>query len=473
MAQVRFLDQVPVGVYQVNPDGSGGTIDIYQNGTLVSSSVPILNFSGSSFQLSSFNTTGVTVYVSGSGGGSGNGFPFSGSAVITGSLLISGSQPFVAIGLALDTAPAYITTYNPTTGVFKYVSTGSLSGTSGTSGTTGTSGTSGANGSSGTSGLTGTSGTSGATGTSGTSGTRGSSGSSGLSGTSGTSGLTGTSGTSAPGITSGTSGNSGTSGSSGTSGLTGSSGTSGLTGTSGTSGLTGTSGITGTAGTSGTSAAGGSAISYNNVSRYFVTGSGAFGTTDGPNMFAVTSATVYTGLSWTRSTTSLTIADTTAAFSVGDCVVIRNANADNFYTTVTSVSAGVSFTVTTANSGGTSGAAAAYSAAIRTTSFTSGASDVTIACPSGADVQILGLLIQTGTRSSGGTVAITMPQSLTNGAGTDDAFGNQYYPIIRAQANGGTVTGATLSIATSSNFNIFTIAGMTGTTPQLIRANFS
>ena len=76
MAQVRFLDQVPVGVYNVNPN-SGGTIDIYQNGTLVSASVPILNFSGSSFQLSSFNTTGVTVYVSGSGGGSGNGFPFS------------------------------------------------------------------------------------------------------------------------------------------------------------------------------------------------------------------------------------------------------------------------------------------------------------------------------------------------------------------------------------------------------------
>ena len=364
-----------------------------------------------------------------------------------------------------------------TSGITGTSGTSGITGTSGTSGLTGTSGTSGLTGTSGTSGLTGTSGTSGITGTSGTSGITGTSGTSGITGTSGTSGITGssgTSGTSAPGITSGTSGINGTSG---TSGLTGTSGTSGFTGSSGTSGITGTSGTSGAVGSSGTSgtsaAGGGSSISYNNVSRYFVTGTGTFGTSDGPNMFAVSSATVYTGLSWTRSTTSLTIADTTATFSVGDCVVIRNANADNFYTTVTSVSAGVSFTVTTANSGGTSGSAAAYSAAIRTTSFTSGAADVTITCPSGADVQILGLLIQTGTRSSGGTVAITMPQSLTNGAGTNDAFGNQYFPIFRVQASTGGITAATLTIATSSNFNIFTIAGMTGTAAQLVRANFS
>jgi len=89
MAQVRFLDQVPVGVYNVDTAGSGGgTIDIYQNGTLVSASVPYINISGSA-ELFTFQTSGVTVYVSSSGVG----FPFSGSAVITGSLVISGSDP--------------------------------------------------------------------------------------------------------------------------------------------------------------------------------------------------------------------------------------------------------------------------------------------------------------------------------------------------------------------------------------------
>ena len=47
MAQARFLDQVPIGVFQSNPNNGGGTIDIYQNGTLVSSSVPYVNISGS------------------------------------------------------------------------------------------------------------------------------------------------------------------------------------------------------------------------------------------------------------------------------------------------------------------------------------------------------------------------------------------------------------------------------------------
>jgi hypothetical protein len=81
-------------------------------------------------------------------------------------------------------------------------------------------------------------------------------------------------------------------------------------------------------------------------------------------------------------------------------------------------------------------------------------------------------MASTGTRSSGGTFAFTMPQSITNGAGTDDAFGNQYYPIIRVQANGGGVVTAGMTLNTASNFNIFTISGMTGTANQLIRLNF-
>ena len=92
MAQARFLDQVPIGVYQ--PQGSGGNccVDIYQNGILVSSSIPYINISGSATVSSfsppgNFDNDGVTIFVQGVG------FPFSGSAAITGSLIISGSSP--------------------------------------------------------------------------------------------------------------------------------------------------------------------------------------------------------------------------------------------------------------------------------------------------------------------------------------------------------------------------------------------
>ena len=159
MAQVRFLDQVPVGVYNVDPIGGGGTIDIYQNGILVSSSVPYVNISGSATVqgFAPFGTNdGVTIIVQGVG------FPFSGSAVITGSLVISGSsQPII-----LQTLPVqdinYIVTYNPTTGVVGYVNstsgTSGFSGSSGTAGQSGTSGTAGSSGSSGSSGVAGNSG---------------------------------------------------------------------------------------------------------------------------------------------------------------------------------------------------------------------------------------------------------------------------------------------------------------------------
>ena len=56
MAKIRFLDQVPIGVFQTPNNGGSGTIDIYQNGTLVSSSVPVINFSGS-VQLSTFTSS--------------------------------------------------------------------------------------------------------------------------------------------------------------------------------------------------------------------------------------------------------------------------------------------------------------------------------------------------------------------------------------------------------------------------------
>ena len=99
MAQVRFLDQVPVGVYNPNGTGGGGAVDVYYSGSLVLANVPFINFTGSTEVYTEIigGIQGVTVLVSGSGGGSGNGFPFSGSAIITGSLIINGANTNVSL----------------------------------------------------------------------------------------------------------------------------------------------------------------------------------------------------------------------------------------------------------------------------------------------------------------------------------------------------------------------------------------
>ena len=149
-----------------------------QDGILVSASVPYINISGSAevtgFSVSGSNT-GVTIVVQGVG------FPFSGSAVITGSLIISGSsQPIILQTLPVQPGP-YVVTYDPTTGVVGYVN--STSGTSSVSGTNGTAGVSGQSASSGTNGSSGTSGTSGAAGQSNSAASSGTSGTSGTNGT--------------------------------------------------------------------------------------------------------------------------------------------------------------------------------------------------------------------------------------------------------------------------------------------------
>ena len=68
MAQARFLDQVPIGVYQPFSSNGDCCVDIYQNGILVSSSIPYINISGSA-TVSSFTPSGsvdnggVTIFV--------------------------------------------------------------------------------------------------------------------------------------------------------------------------------------------------------------------------------------------------------------------------------------------------------------------------------------------------------------------------------------------------------------------------
>jgi hypothetical protein len=149
-------------------------------------------------------------------------------------------------------------------------------------------------------------------------------------------------------------------------------------------------------------------------------------------------------------------------------VIVRNANADNFNGTITVVDANT-FTLTTVNSGGTSGTEAAYSLGF--TVGTPTAAAITITAPTGGDVQLLSVLFNTGARG-GATLAVTVPQSATNGAGLNTTNQNQFFPVLRVHLTGGGVTAASLTLGTSPNFNIFTLGGLSGTASQLVRLDF-
>ena len=129
-----------------------------------------------------------------------------------------------------------------------------------------------------------------------------------------------------------------------------------------------------------------------------------------------------------------------------------------------------SFSVTTAGSGGTSGNEAAYSLGF--TVGTPTAAALTISAPSGGDVQLLSVLFATGARS-GATLAITVPTSATNGAGANNTGQNSFYPIIRAQIiSTGAVVGATLTLNTGANFNVFNLGSLSPALSNLLRFDF-
>ena len=285
----------------------------------------------------------------------------------------------------------------------------------------------------------------------------GSSGTSGVNGSAGTSGVNGSSGTSGFNGSSGTSGFNGSSGTSGTSGSSGSSGTAGTSGTSGVS-ITGPTGPTGAAGSGGTSTL------YNSVARYQAYASGSAA------VWLTSSSTMNSGLSWTRSSTTVTITRNNHGHSNGDAIIIRNVNVDNEWCTISNVATNTFDITVSSSSGAASGSSAAYMLTFTITSAS--ASGSTLVAPSGGDVVLISAYFASGSRS-GTTYAFTTPTSALNGAGANTSVSNAYFPILRAQdLVAGTVANITMTVATASNFNVFTFGGLSASNNTGIRASF-
>lgn len=86
MAQVRFLDQVPVGVYEVNSDGGGLSI---ASASIDLGLATVLNFTGSGlFSIVNEDQYATITLTS-------DPFPYTGSAEITGSLYLIGPMNII------------------------------------------------------------------------------------------------------------------------------------------------------------------------------------------------------------------------------------------------------------------------------------------------------------------------------------------------------------------------------------------
>ena len=186
----------------------------------------------------------------------------------------------------------------------------------------------------------------------------------------------------------------------------------------------------------------------------------------------LSSGTVFTGIDWSRSSTTITITSPSHGLTNGDYVVVRNmGDTDYVYGAISGVTTNT-FQITNAvGSGAVSGTTGAYIPAAGATGVsTSGA---TITAPSAGNIQIQSIKVITGTTLAS-SFDLTMPTSINNGAGANSSLLNMNPPIIAAHRldTGGYNGNARITVNTSTNFNVFTVNNITALRNNLIRFTF-
>jgi hypothetical protein len=318
----------------------------------------------------------------------------------------------------------------------------------------GLTGAEGATGNLGTTGFQGVTGPYGATGPLGLPGPTGLQGPQGETGTVGLTGAQGKGETGLPGVT-------GLQGPQGDLGLTGPPGK-GETGLPGPQGETGASGETGVA----------SLVNepeYNGISRYQAV------STSGEEVWVLSSSTVYSHVSWSRSGTTLTISSPAHGHSMGNKVIIRNTNKDYQALDIVTTSTN-SFTVTTTNTGGTSGTNASYSLGFSYGHVGAPKTGGVLSAPSGphADAQLISLRIRTGSRA-GTTYDLVVPASAVNGAGENTDLSDCYVPDINVRTDSYLLTaiGVTMRTNIGGSYSTFRFGNLgTGSQSRIITLNF-
>jgi hypothetical protein len=184
----------------------------------------------------------------------------------------------------------------------------------------------------------------------------------------------------------------------------------------------------------------------------------------------LSTGTVYGGLTWSRSSTTLTITSEGHGLSTGDYIVIQNMSTAYAYVSVTATDSDT-LTCTVADSGGTSGDAGAYIPAFEVTSFDQDI--ITIASPSTGNCQVNSVQITTPTKTNS-TLTVTMPTSISNGAGGNSSLYNQIPPVIQGwRLNNGTQnTSIAITLNTSTDYNQFDIGGLVSLVKNMIRLQF-
>lgn len=194
----------------------------------------------------------------------------------------------------------------------------------------------------------------------------------------------------------------------------------------------------------------------------------------------LTFAPVHTGLSWSRTGTDLTVTHNDHGRSVGDRVITKNVNVLVLNSLITAVTANT-YTVTCADLGDVSGAAAHYTPAMRFAhnSEVAGAlTGGTMTAPAGVDIVLSSMRIHTPANSRAGlTYDLVLPVTAWNSViGPNLTKDEIYIPVqqIRAETDPLTAVGNTIAMNQSGAGYATLKFGALGATAQgqLMLLNF-
>jgi hypothetical protein len=122
----------------------------------------------------------------------------------------------------------------------------------------------------------------------------------------------------------------------------------------------------------------------------------------------MSSGNIISGLTWARTTTTLTITSTAHGLLTGDYVVLRNFNVDYVYVEIT-VTDSDTFTAQVTDTGGASGTDGVYIPAFDVTSLSETA--LTIEAPSAGNCQLMSVQVYINS-SDTGTILVTLPSDI-------------------------------------------------------------
>jgi hypothetical protein len=173
----------------------------------------------------------------------------------------------------------------------------------------------------------------------------------------------------------------------------------------------------------------------------------------------MSSGNIISGLTWSRTTTTLSITSTAHGLTAGDYVVIRNMSVDYSYLTISNVTTNA-FDVTVPDSGGASGTDGVYIPALDVPTL--GDATMVVSAPSSGNVQIMSMTIFIDS-SETDPKSITFPTSITNGAGGNSSLQTKNPPVFQAfNVDGGTssqLTSGGVVFSTTGTYGVMSLSG--------------